>query len=100
MKVHPLAETRSVDDQVEWLNNTTVIYGVLEDQPIALLNPFSAATPSIANGAPLVTNTWTRARRRQRVAPAVQRRGVVRSRDQQVGEGTRRPPARRCTLPG
>jgi high-affinity iron transporter len=59
LKVHPLTETRSVDDQVEWLNNTTVVYGVLQDQSIALLNPFSAATPSIANGAPLVTNTWS-----------------------------------------
>jgi hypothetical protein len=59
LKVHPLAETRSIDDQVEWLNNTTIIYGVLKDQAIASLNPFSAATPSIANGAPLVTNTWS-----------------------------------------
>jgi hypothetical protein len=59
LKVHPLAETRSVDDQVEWLNDTTIIYGVLKDQSIASLNPFSSATPSIANGAPLVTNTWS-----------------------------------------
>ncbi len=58
-KVHALAETRSVDDQVEWLNNTTIIYGVLRDKAIASLNPFSAATPSIANGAPLVTDTWS-----------------------------------------
>jgi hypothetical protein len=27
-KVTPLAETRSVDDQVEWLDNTTVMYGL------------------------------------------------------------------------
>ena len=27
---HPLAETRSVDDQAVWLNNTTVAYGLLE----------------------------------------------------------------------
>ena len=59
MKVHPLAETRSVDDQIEWLNNTTVIYGVLQDKAIAALNPFSAATPSLTNGATLVTNMWT-----------------------------------------
>jgi len=58
-KVHHLAETRSVDDQVEWLNDITIIYGVLADQSIASLNPLSAATPSIANGAPLVTNTWS-----------------------------------------
>ena len=59
LRAHHLAETRSVDDQVEWLNDTTVIYGVLADQSIASLDPFSAATPSIANGAPLVTNTWS-----------------------------------------
>lgn len=44
---------------MEWLNNTTIISGVLKDQAIASLNAFSAATPSIANGAPLVTNTWS-----------------------------------------
>ena len=59
MKGHHLAETRSVDDQVEWLNDTTVVYGLLQDQAIASLNPLSPATPSIANGAPLVTNTWS-----------------------------------------
>jgi hypothetical protein len=59
LKVRPLAETRSIDDQVEWLNNTTIIYGVLKDQAIASLNPFSSATPSLANGAPLVTNTFS-----------------------------------------
>jgi len=59
LRVHHLAETRSVDDQVEWLNDTTVLYGVLADPSIASLDPFSAATPSIANGASLVTNTWS-----------------------------------------
>jgi high-affinity iron transporter len=59
MKVHPLAETRSVDDQIEWLDNTTVVYGVLQNKAIAALNPFSAATPSLTNGATLVTNMWT-----------------------------------------
>jgi FTR1 family protein len=59
LQVHPLAETRSVDDQVEWLNNTTIIYGVLENKAIAALDPYNAATPSIANGARLVTNSWS-----------------------------------------
>ena len=59
LKVHPLAETRSVDDQIEWLNDTTVIYGVLQNKAIAALNPFSATTPSLTNGATLVTNMWT-----------------------------------------
>ena len=28
LKDHPLAETRSVDDQIEWLDNSTVVYAV------------------------------------------------------------------------
>ena len=32
------AGTHSADDQVEWLNNSTVIDGVLQDQAIAALN--------------------------------------------------------------
>jgi high-affinity iron transporter len=59
LKVHPLAETRSIDDQVEWLNNTTVIYGLLQNKLIASLNPLSATTPNLAQGAQLVTNMWT-----------------------------------------
>ena len=59
LTVHHLAETRSVDDQVEWLNNSTVLYGVLAAPAIAACSdPLSPTTPSLANGAPLVTNTW------------------------------------------
>ena len=59
LKVHPLAETRSVDDQVEWLDNSTVLYGVLQDQAIASLNPLAATTPNIADGTQLATDTWS-----------------------------------------
>jgi high-affinity iron transporter len=59
LKVHPLAESRSIDDQVEWLNNTTVIYGLLQNKLIASLNPLSATTPNLAQGAELTTNMWT-----------------------------------------
>ncbi len=31
LKDHPLAETRNVDDQVEWLDDQTVIYGLPQD---------------------------------------------------------------------
>ncbi len=31
MTDHPLAETRNVDDQVEWLDNDTVMYGLPQD---------------------------------------------------------------------
>ncbi len=41
------------------MTDSTIIYGVLADGSIASLNPLSAATPSIANGAPLVTDTWS-----------------------------------------
>jgi Tol biopolymer transport system component len=58
-KIHPLAETRSVDDQVEWLDNSTVLYGVLQDSAVAAMNPLSATTPSLTNGATLATNTWS-----------------------------------------
>jgi hypothetical protein len=58
MKVHLLAETRSVDDQVEWLNNTTIIYG-LEDVGYASLYPFNADPPSTISGLPQVTSTWS-----------------------------------------
>jgi len=58
-KIHPLAETRSVDDQVEWLDNSTILYGVLQNSAIAAMNPESATTPSLTNGATLATNTWS-----------------------------------------
>lgn len=58
-QVHSLAETRSVDDQVEWLDNRTILYGVLQNRAIAAMNPDSAATPSLAAGFTLVTNTWS-----------------------------------------
>jgi len=57
-KVHPLAETRSIDDQVEWLNDSTILYGV-ENQQFASGNVYQAAPPSVLFGAPLVTKTWS-----------------------------------------
>jgi high-affinity iron transporter len=57
-KVHLLAETRSVDDQVEWLNNNTILYG-LEDVGYASLYPFNADPPSTISGLPQVTSTWS-----------------------------------------
>jgi hypothetical protein len=40
---HPLAETRSVDDQAEWLDNGTVLYSVESD---------TYAVPADGSGAP------------------------------------------------
>ncbi|HUI04382.1 MAG TPA: hypothetical protein VLZ77_12625, partial [Acidimicrobiales bacterium] len=58
MQVHPLAERRSVDDQAEWLDDSTVIYGMLRDRAIAAENPMSSSTPSLTDGSPLVTDTF------------------------------------------
>lgn len=57
--VHPLAETRSVDDQAEWLDDSTVLYGVLTDPAVAAMDPLSTTTPSLTNGAQLATDTWS-----------------------------------------
>ena len=57
---HPLAETRNVDDQAEWLDNRTVMYGLPEDA--GELNSLSAATPGppiLGSEASIQTNTWT-----------------------------------------
>ena len=41
LKDHPLAETRTVDDQIEWLDNSTVVYAV--DTGIGAPSIYSAA---------------------------------------------------------
>src|SRR5581483_5487407 len=43
LQAHPLAETRSVDDQAEWLGNGTVLYSVGSD---------TWAVPADGRGAP------------------------------------------------
>ena len=45
MNVHHLAETRSVDDQVEWLNDTTFSTASSQDPAIAVAQPARAARP-------------------------------------------------------
>ncbi len=56
---HPLAETRSVDDQAEWSDNDTVIYGLPENAAevasLAAVNPGLAV---ISAGASIATDTW------------------------------------------
>jgi hypothetical protein len=53
---HPLAETRSVDDQAVWLNNSTVAYGLLEG---ASSSGGTNGLPSLSAGASVLTDTWT-----------------------------------------
>jgi hypothetical protein len=38
MQDRALGETRSVDDQAEWLDNSTVLYGLNEEGPPATLD--------------------------------------------------------------
>jgi hypothetical protein len=70
-KVHHLAETRNVDDQVEWLNNTTIIYGVLADRSIVSLNPLNAATPQHRERGDPAHQHLERPSRRRRRTPAL-----------------------------
>lgn len=43
MRERPLAETRSVDDQIEWLNSETVLYALPENPTSASTNIWRAA---------------------------------------------------------
>jgi hypothetical protein len=49
MRETPLAETRSVDDQVEWLDDAHVLYGVTES--IWMANADGSGTPRLFTGA-------------------------------------------------
>jgi hypothetical protein len=58
--VTPLAETRSVDDQVEWLDNNTVIYGVPRAGTQAAIDDVWS-TPADGSGAPalVIEQAWS-----------------------------------------
>jgi WD40 repeat protein len=57
MQAHPLAETRNVDDQAAWLNNTTVAYGLAEGSGGSTGN--TAGLSAMSAGASIATDTWT-----------------------------------------
>ena len=54
LRDHPLAETRSVDDQPYWLNDTTVVYGLEQGPSSAPTNGISALTA----GGSIPTQMW------------------------------------------
>jgi hypothetical protein len=56
LQEHPLAETRSVDDQAFWLNNSTVAYGLAEGSGTS---GGANGLPALSAGASIATNTWT-----------------------------------------
>jgi hypothetical protein len=54
---HPLAETRDVDDQPAWLNNSTVMYGLVHDAADQnIVN--QSSLPSLTAGGSIPTDTW------------------------------------------
>jgi len=59
-KVTPLAETRSVDDQVEWLTNSDVIYGIPRSGAQAAIDDVWSV-PSDGTGTPklLIQQAWS-----------------------------------------
>lgn len=59
-KVTPLAETRSVDDQVEWLDNSTIMYGLPRTGSQAAVDDVWAV-PADGTGKPslLIPQAWS-----------------------------------------
>jgi hypothetical protein len=57
MRSHPLAETRDVDDQAAWLNNSTVAYSLGETGTASAGS--SSGISAISAGASIGTDTWT-----------------------------------------
>ncbi len=57
MRFHHLAETRDVDDQATWLNNSTVAYALAETGSVSAAS--SSGLSGISAGASIDTDTWT-----------------------------------------
>jgi len=57
MHSYPLAETRDVDDQATWLNNSTVAYALVEDGGGSASS--TSGLSAISAGASVATDTWT-----------------------------------------
>jgi hypothetical protein len=59
LESYPLAETRDVDDQPAWLNNDTVMYGlVASSSDLNLANQGQAGLPELTTGGSIPTDTW------------------------------------------
>jgi hypothetical protein len=59
LRAHTLAETRNVDDQVEWLDDDDVVYGLPESQSSPVMDVWRL--PAAGGGKPqrLVTGAWS-----------------------------------------
>jgi len=56
MQAHPLAETRDVDDQAAWLDNSTVAYGLAEGAGGSAGS--TSGLSAMSAGASIATDTW------------------------------------------
>ena len=60
LEERPLAEARDVDDQVEWLDDTTVMYGLPQDaREVTGLSADTPGVPILGTTASVATDTWT-----------------------------------------
>jgi hypothetical protein len=58
LESYPLAETRDVDDQPSWLDNNTVMYGLVNNAPNPSLDGGPTALPALTTGGSIPTDTW------------------------------------------
>jgi hypothetical protein len=59
LKDHPLVETRDVDDQVAWLDNFTVSYGLPDSSSnLAAVSAATPGLPAMTTGSSIATDTW------------------------------------------
>ena len=59
LRAHPLAETRNVDDQVEWLDNDPVVYGLPESQSSPVTESGGSRPPAAGEPQRVTTGAWS-----------------------------------------
>ena len=59
LRSHPLSETRNVDDQVEWLNDDAVVYGLPESQSSPVTDIWKAPAAGGGRPARLLAGAWS-----------------------------------------
>ena len=58
LESYPLAETRDVDDQPAWLDNNTVMYGLVDNSSDPSADGGQANLPALTTGGSIPTDTW------------------------------------------
>ncbi len=58
LESYPLAETRDVDDQPAWLNNDTVMYGLVDNSSDPSRDGGQLNLPALTTGGSIATDTW------------------------------------------